>query len=76
MATITFTIPDAKLNAQVDAVCKDNAYQATINGVSNPETKSQFARRILKERWMGMVVSGRRKQAEEDAAIDLTVDIT
>lgn len=44
---ITLTIPDADMPRVVNAICLVNDYQDTINGVPNPETKNQFAKRML-----------------------------
>lgn len=79
MANITITIPDSQLTRVLDGIAKDCNYQLTINGSSNPETKAQFAKRIIIERVKSMVLAGERKKAEEDmqATLNQTVlDIT
>lgn len=54
MATITLTIPDPVLNRVVNAVAANYGYQSTVPNpsipgqfISNPETKTQFAKRQL-----------------------------
>lgn len=48
MAQIIIDItPAAAVTRAVDAVCSNNGYQATIDGQPNPETKNQFAKRML-----------------------------
>lgn len=39
--------PAAALTRAVDAVCANHGYQATIDGSPNPETRNQFAKRML-----------------------------
>lgn len=52
MANITFSFPDNKIDAVVDAFCAQEGYQDMVwdNNVlvPNPETKIQFTRRTLK----------------------------
>ncbi len=52
MATISITIPNASLTRVVDGVCGFFNYQAFIQPLigppePNPETKNQFAQRML-----------------------------
>jgi hypothetical protein len=51
MATITFTYDTGStpLSKITDAFALAYNYQTTIDGQSNPETKSQFARRMVKQ---------------------------
>lgn len=48
---ITLTIPDDKITKVVNAICEKCHYEAKtlINGVlvTNPETKAQFAKRMI-----------------------------
>lgn len=45
MAEVKFTIPDNKLSLFIDAFSEN--YQETIDGEPNPETRAQYARRML-----------------------------
>jgi hypothetical protein len=47
MAVISITISDAELPRVINAVCSQYNYQATVNGSPNPETKAQFAKRMM-----------------------------
>lgn len=55
MANITLTIPDAILQRVIDAAAQRNGYQATVPDPTNlpdgtrpnPESKQQFAKRML-----------------------------
>jgi len=49
MATISITINNAQLATVVDAMASVNNYQDLINGLPNPESKNDFARRMLVE---------------------------
>jgi len=50
MAQITFTFPDAVAPRVVTAICFNGNYQDELeSGVPNPETKAQFARRMVME---------------------------
>lgn len=72
MANITFTIPDDKVAAVVDAFCAQEGYQAMIweNDVQipNPETKNQFARRTLKQIMKNAYVNHQAELAKQAAA--------
>lgn len=72
MAQISITIPDSVLNRVVDAICAQHDYQATINGAPNPETKSQFARRMIREFVKGCV--RRQEMADAQAAALVKAD--
>ena len=72
MATISFTIPDAQLTRVVNALCVTYGYQDTMGytgtppdlvPVPNPETKGQFAKRMIAEHIKNCV-----KQVEGGAA--------
>ena len=52
MATISITIPDGKLVEVRDAICETYHYSAVIVDdagltIPNPETKTQFAKRMV-----------------------------
>lgn len=82
MANITINIPDNQITRVLDGIAEDNGYQATIideegNSIPNPETKAQFAKRIVIERVKGMVLAGERKKSEKEIVVDNTeLDIT
>lgn len=63
--TFSFTLEQAALARVVTAVCENNGYQALINGVPNPETQNQFAKRMTYEWWKAQVIA---KQLRDDAA--------
>lgn len=44
---VTITIPDQYASRVIDAYCAVYGYQATIDGQPNPETKAQYAKRML-----------------------------
>lgn len=44
MATITLTIQNTVVNRVLDAICNANGYRTTINGLPNPQTKSEFVK--------------------------------
>lgn len=64
MAEIKITIPAASLTRVLDAFAGTFGYQTTINGVANPETKEQFAKRQTLE-WVRRVVMS--YEADRDA---------
>lgn len=54
MATLVLTIPDAQLTRVVDGIAGQHNYQAMVPApipsdppVTNPETKNQFAKRMM-----------------------------
>lgn len=51
MATLLFSFETGSVTTAriVNAICLQNDYQSIINGQPNPETKAQFARRMVKE---------------------------
>lgn len=49
MPIISITIPQAKLQKAIDALCTFGNYKATIDGQPNPETQSLFAKRMIAE---------------------------
>lgn len=69
MATISITIPNSILTRVVDGVCGANNYQAliTVSGIQtpNPETKQQFATRMLREYAKNCVISYEANVAAE-----------
>jgi hypothetical protein len=69
MATITFTIPDAQIGQLVDDICLALNYQETINGSANPETKAQFAKRMIKQYMLNISRVGAAKRIADSVTI-------
>lgn len=74
---ITFTIPDAQATRVINGIAENENYQASIfdanrNKIPNPETKQQFAKRILIEMIKIMVRNGEKKEAEKNLITDTT----
>jgi hypothetical protein len=67
VATISITVPNAVLTRVVDGVCGSMGYQDTIGGVANPETRAQFAQRMLREWVKARVRAWETSQAETSA---------
>jgi len=77
MATFTKTIPTDLVNEVVEAYCFAYNYQTEIDGLPNPETKVQFAKRIDREYTVNLVKQYRvsvletqRQTLNEQADID------
>jgi len=76
---ITITIPDEIAPRVIDGVAGQHGYQETVldeegNEIPNPETKAQFAKRVILEGVKNAVLSWEAVQAAEaarTAAIDL-----
>jgi len=50
VASIAINIPDGKLQRVIDGIAVARNYRATMSdGTPNPETKAQFARRMVAE---------------------------
>lgn len=47
MATITLTVPNPVVNRVTDAICTRFGYQVTIDGVPNPQSKSDFLKQQI-----------------------------
>lgn len=81
MAQIILDItPASALVRTVDALCGFNNYQATIDGVANPESRNQFAKRMvaiwLKQQvasWESNIASAAAKAAAEADANSLSI---
>ena len=80
MANLSFTLSDLDLTRAVNGVCAYGNYQATIPNptdptktISNPETKSVFAKRMLIDQIKQMVAAGEQKKAEQNARATLNV---
>lgn len=78
MANITLTIPDAQLARVIDGICLYYNYAATIltvgggSSVPNPETKAQFAKRMLIEQtkiWIATVEGSTAQKTSYDTAL-------
>lgn len=75
MADITFVIPDNVLSRVIDGVAYANGYEDTIDSgnqlqpelVPNPESKVDFARRMIREYIKHCVQTHEVKKAAEEA---------
>ena len=75
--TSPWTVPNAKALKQVDFICEEFNYQTEIDGVPNPETKAQFAQRMMDETFKTWNINlFKRKNKELRAvAVDPNVDV-
>ena len=72
MATISITIPNA-IAARVEAgLCLSGNYQATIAGAPNPETTTQFAKRMILAAIKEKVIMAESRAAAVAAAAAVT----
>lgn len=70
MATIRLQIPDAWLPRLVDAICHVYGYiERDDDGRPNPETKGQFAERIIREFLKRTVMQSEGEIAAQKAAL-------
>lgn len=77
MAQIILTIPNDKLTEVIDAICLADGYGLDIPiGFENPETKTQFARRVIKEEVLKKIRSALRKQREAAYIATIESDVT
>ncbi len=76
MATLTFTFDTGAvpLNRILDAFATAYSYQSIIDGVPNPETKAQFARRMVME-YIRDVVQGQEVNTATKIAKDGVVKL-
>ena len=75
MADITITIPNAQLSRFVDAICYNNRYEENVPDVDgnvspNPETRAQFARRMIIQYCVSHVESFEASRDAEQARMD------
>jgi uncharacterized protein (DUF1800 family) len=69
MATIVITIPDAVLGRVIDGMAAAHGYQEVLeDDTPNPETKAQFARRIVRQFIKDSVKSAEVTAASRTAA--------
>lgn len=74
---ITLTIPDAEMARVVNAICTQHDYEPIINGAPNPETKGQFAKRMVIQQIKHWVQFVETKAARETITASATaIDIT
>lgn len=87
MATLVLTIPDAQLTRVVDGIAGQYNYQTMVPGatpldppVTNPETKNQFAKRMMikwaKETVKAWEASQAANAARDSAAANAESTIT
>ncbi len=76
---ITFTIPDAKATRIIDGICGNLNYQTTIQAdnkdIPNPETKNQFAKRMIIQLMKDHVIAYERRLAQETAGQTVAADV-
>lgn len=68
MAQVTFTIPNEIVTRVLDGIAYANGYQDEIDGQPNPESKPDFARRMIRTYMKQCVVSYEARVAGEAAA--------
>lgn len=74
---LSITIADAQATRVIDGICTRHDYQPTINGVPNPETKNQFAKRMLIQDIKLMVRDSELATSRQDINTSTTaLDIT
>lgn len=66
--TLTYNTGSVPLSRIVDAFAVQYNYQATINGQPNPESKAEFARRMV-----GLHIKSIVREQEEQAAVRAAV---
>lgn len=77
MATISLTIPDGKLTRVINAVAITKNYRNVLSdGSPNPESKQQFARRMLVEQLKEWVAQGEGGTADTAARAVVANDAT
>jgi hypothetical protein len=74
MATISITVNNAQLATVVDAMASVNNYQELIGGEPNPESKSDFARRMLVQYVREVCKAYKVSQSVETARVQALVD--
>ncbi len=74
MATLSFTYETGivPLSRIVDAFALQGGYEEIIDGLPNPETKAQFARRTVRRFIMDIVRAADYRVAEEAARAGIT----
>ena len=76
MASITITIPVVKIARVVDGVCRANNYSAMIGLTPNPETKRQFAERMVRNYIKSQVAAAEGEEARAAAFDAVDADKT
>lgn len=78
MPDITFTITAAHTTRLVDALAGLHQYQEEIDGEANPESKAEFARRLLGEWATAQVKRWEKSNAAKEAAdaVDTEINVT
>lgn len=75
MPDITITIPSTKLDRVVNGICGHYGYQAEINGEPNPESKVQFAKRMLVSYVKDCVMTYEIREANTASSESITTDV-
>lgn len=87
MATISLIVPDGQLNRLVNGIAGQHGYQSTVPApnpldppLPNPETKSQFAKRMMlkwaKESVKAWEATQSANTARDIAAADVEAGLT
>jgi len=79
MATFTYTVDNSVVPEVVNAICFVKDYQDTIDGLPNPETKNNFATRMLTEEFtrnLKRAVQLYRRNQAGDAGAGVESDYT
>ena len=83
MANITLNIPADKIQLIIDSFCNTQGYQEEIEGeggemIPNPETKAQFAKRMVIEYVKDTVLREEKRlyQLELDEFTSTNIEIT
>lgn len=75
MTDIILTIPNDKINLVVDAICVTRGYQETIDEEPNPETKPQFAKKVIGG-YVRDIVKAYEKRLHEAEFVETEISIT
>lgn len=67
---VSITIQDAKLQRVVNAFARKYNYQPLINRLPNPESKQQFAIRMMREYVRGVVAESESLDARDAVNAD------
>ena len=72
MATVSFTLSASHALRLEGAICGLYSYQSTIDGQANPESRADFAKRMIGNLLKRQVYAWERRQAIESAMTGIT----
>lgn len=75
MATISFTIPNAQVARITEAISVRYGYQATIDGMPNPQSKQEFTKAWLITQLKNAVKEHESATAVATAAANASLDV-